>query len=180
MIYSYNEAINKYKSYYNIKKAINNGELFKIENGIYSDNKYINPMVIYSKKYPKAIITLDSAYYYYDLTDVIPQKLFLATDRKARPIKNKNIQQIFIPQDILNQGCAKVDVQGYNVNMYNKERLLVELVRKKNQMPFDYYKELISNYREIVDELDIYKIEEYVALYKNEVNIFDTIQREVF
>jgi len=131
MIYSYNEVINKYKSYYNVEKAVNNGELFKIDDGIYSDSEYVNPMIVYSKKYPEAIITLDSAYYYYDLTDVIPQKLFLATDRKARPIKNDGIQQVFVSKDILTQGCVKVDVQGYQVNMYDKERLLVELIRRK-------------------------------------------------
>ena len=64
--------------------------------------------------------------------------------------------------------------------MYNKERLLVELIRKKNQIPFDYYKEIISNYRKIADDLDMYKIEEYLSLYKNEVNIANALLREVF
>ncbi len=29
--------------------------------------------------------------------------------------------------------------------MYDKERLLVELIRKRNQISFDYYKEIIAN-----------------------------------
>ena len=71
-------------------------------------------------------------------------------------------------------------IDGEKVKMYNKERLLVELIRKRNQIPFDYYKELISNYRKIVDDLDMYKIEEYLSLYKNESNIADVLLREVF
>ena len=60
------------------------------------------------------------------------------------------------------------------------ERLLIELIRKRASIPFDYYKEIIRNYRQISDELDMYKIEQYVSLFKNEVNLFDILQREVF
>ena len=35
---------------------------------------------------------------------------------------------------------------------------------------FDYYKEIIRNYRDISYELDMYKIEEYLSLYKNNLN----------
>ena len=66
------------------------------------------------------------------------------------------------------------------VNIYDKERLLVELIRKRNQISFDYYKELISSYRESSDKLDMYKIEKYLALYKNEVNLSNALLREVF
>ena len=56
----------------------------------------------------------------------------------------------------------------------------MELIRKRNQISFDYYKEIISNYRKLSDTLDMYKIESYIALYKNEINLADAILREVF
>ena len=137
-------------------------------------------MIIASKKYSSAIITMDSAFYYYDLTDVIPRKTYVATNRNSNTINDEKIVQIKVPKDILNYGKDEVLIDGEKVKMYNKERLLVELVRKKNQIPFDYYKEIISNYRKIADDLDMYKIEEYLSLYKNEVNIANTLLREVF
>lgn len=180
MIYSYADAIEKYKTDYKLKKAVSCGELYKLANGIYSDVEYVSPLIICSVKYPKAIVTLDSAFYYYDLTDVIPQKVYLATDENSRVIKDDKVHQLFISKRILFQGCNEVDVHGSKVKMYDRERLLVELIRRRNRIPFDYYKELISSYRGIADELDMYKIEEYVALYKNEMSIFDAMQREVF
>lgn len=132
-------------------------------------------MIIASKKYSSAIITMDSAFYYYDLTDVIPRKTYVATNRNSNTIKDEKIVQIKVPKDILNYGKDEVLIDGEKVKMYNKERLLVELVRKKNQIPFDYYKEIISNYRKIADDLDMYKIEEYLSLYKNEVNIANAL-----
>ena len=180
MIYSGKEAIEKYGTRYNLSKALKNKEIFRLEHGIYSDKDLVNPMIITSKKYSSAIITMDSAFYYYDLTDVIPKKTFIATNRNSNIIHDSNIVQIRIPKEKLNQGKEVVLIDGEKVKMYNRERLLVELIRKRNQIPFDYYKELISNYRKIVDDLDMYKIEEYLSLYKNESNIADVLLREVF
>lgn len=180
MIYSGKEAIEKYGTRYNLSKALKNKEIFRLEHGIYSDKDLVNPMIIASKKYSSAIITMDSAFYYYELTDVIPKKTFIATNRNSNIIHDSNIVQIRIPKEKLNQGKEVVLIDGEKVKMYNRERLLVELIRKRNQIPFDYYKELISNYRKIVDDLDMYKIEEYLSLYKNESNIADVLLREVF
>ena len=180
MIYSSKEILKKYKTRYNLSKAIKNKEIFKLEHGIYSDRELVNPMIVTSKKYPNAIITMDSAFYYYDLTYVIPNKTFVATNRNSNTIKNENIVQVWVPKEILNQGKEKVIVDGEEVNMYNKERLLVELIRKRNQISFDYYKEIVANYRKIADELDMYKIEQYIALYKNECNLGNVLLREVF
>ena len=137
-------------------------------------------MIVASKKYPSAIITMDSAFYYYDLTDVIPRKTYIATNRNSNVIKKENIVQIKVPKEILNQGKEIVIIDNEEVKIYNRERLLVELIRKRNQIPFDYYKEIIINYRKISDDLDMYKIEEYIALYKNEQNLGNALLREVF
>ena len=180
MIYSYDELIKKYGTRYNIQKALKEQEIYKLEHGIYSDKRIVDPLILYSKKYPYAVVTLDSAFYYYDLTDVIPNKVYLATPSKYRTIKNDKIVQIFSDKNILEAGKTVVKINNQNVYMYDKERLLVELIRKRKQIPFDYYKEIISNYRYISEELDMYKIEQYVALFKNETNLFDILQREVF
>lgn len=180
MIYTYKELKNKYNTDYNIKKAVEKRELYKLEKGLYSDKEYGNPLVLYSKKYPKAIITMDSAFYFYDLIDVIPQKVYLATDSHARKIESENIVQLFVDGKILNEGKVTEKIEDEYVNIYDKERLLVELIRKRNQIKFDYYKELILSYRESSDKLDMYKIEKYLALYKNEVNLSNALLREVF
>lgn len=180
MVYSYQEILKKLGSRFNVEKALKNGELFRLKDNVYSDSDIVNPMVIISKKYNNAIITMDSAFYYYNLTDVIPQKVYVATSRNARKINDNEVVQYYMNDSILNQGKTQVDVGKNKVNMYDRERLLIELIRKRSTIPFDYYKEIIENYRQISYELDMYKIEEYVALFKNEVNLFDILQREVF
>lgn len=180
MLYNHNEVKKIYKSDYQINKAIESGKLYKLDKGVYSDKKIINPLVILSKKYPSAIATMNTAFYYYDLTDVIPQKIYFATPSNYRKIENDMICQIYVKSDILKQGKVEVIINNEKVNMYDRERLLVELIKKRNQMPFDYYKEIITNYRRIADDLDMYKIEEYLSLYKNDINLSDALMREVF
>ena len=181
MVYNYKEAIELYKSDYQLRKAIENKEIYKIENGIYSDKSYINQnLVVICKKYPNSIITMDSAFYYYNLTDVIPQKTYIVSARDTYKINNDDIVQAFLPKEIVNRGRTEIQTSDGIINIYDRERLLVELLRKKNQIPFDYYKEIISNYREIIEELDMSKVEEYAALFRNVNSIFETVQREVF
>ena len=92
MIYTHKELINKYKSNYQITKAIQNGELYKVED-VYSDKKNVHYLEIFRKKYPNAIITSDTAYYYHNLTDVIPRKICVATERTSVRIRDTRIQQ---------------------------------------------------------------------------------------
>lgn len=180
MLYFRNELDKNKHSTYQLNKAIENKELFKVDNGLYTDVEFVNPLEIILKKYPNAIFTSDSAYYYYNLTDVIPDYFYLATKRSDSRINDKNIKQIFIPNDLFEFGKTQIEVENVKINIYDEERMLVELIRKKNIIPFDYYKEIITNYRKRTDKLDIYKIGEYISYYKNESSLYDTLMREVF
>jgi len=180
MLYFHKELKEKLKSDYQIQKAVKTHEYFKIENGLYSDVEFVNPLEIICKKYPNAIFTSDSAYYYYNLTDVIPDHFYLATKRTDTRINDKNIKQIFIPNELFDFGKKQIEIENIKINIYDEERMLVELIRKKNCIPFDYYKEIISNYRKKTNKLDIYKIQEYISYYKNELYLYDTLMREVF
>lgn len=180
MLYFHKELKEKLKSDYQIQKSVLNKEYYKIENGLYSDKEFANPLEIICKKYPNAIFTSDSAYYYYDLTDVVPDYYYLATKRTDSRINDNSIKQLFIPNELFEFGKTQVVVENIKINIYDEERMLVELIRKKNTIPFEYYKELILSYRKKVDKLDIYKIQKYISYYKNELSLYDTLMREVF
>lgn len=180
MLYTRKEISEKYNSTYQLNKAIENKQIFKIQNGIYSDEEYVNPLAVISKKYPNFIFTMDSAFYYWNLTDVIPDKFCLATKQTSIRMSDEDIKQYFIDDELFEIGKTTLNVENIEINIYNKERMLVELVRKKNQLPFDYYKEIINNYRKIVNSLDSFKITEYISYYKNEETLYDRLQSEVY
>lgn len=180
MLYFHKELKEKLKSDYQIQKAVSDKKYYKIEKGLYSDKKFVNPIEVIVKKYPNAIFTSDSAYYYYDLTDVIPDYFYLATKRTDSRINDKNIKQVFVPNELFDFGKVQIEIENIKINIYDEERMLVELIRKRNILPFDYYKEVIASYRKNINKLDIYKIQEYISYYKNESSLYDTLIREVF
>lgn len=180
MVYNYKELLKKYKKRYIINKLLREKKIYKVEFDVYSENLYVNPLVLYSKRYSFGIITLQSALFYYNFTDVIPDVVFLATYDKAHTIKNKNIKQIFIEKDKLYQGMIVENTVDGPINIYDKERLLLEFLKRRNKFSFEYYKEVINNYREISEQIDMYKIEKYLSIYKNGEKLLDIINREVF
>lgn len=180
MLYNYSELLTKYQSAYQIQKAVDNKEIYKIEKGIYSDVSSVHYLDIINKKYPYAVITSFSAYYYHNLTDVIPNKMYLATDRNNRMIYSNKIKQIRMKDELYNLGKTQIVYEGIKINIYDKERMLIDLARNKNQIGYDLYKEIISNYRKQVNSLDTQKIEEYLQYFVNGDKIFEIIQDEVF
>ena len=64
--------------------------------------------------------------------------------------------------------------------MYNKERMLIELIKNRNTISYDYYKEIIGNYRDIVNDLNMSKINNYLKVFANGDKIFEIIHKEVF
>lgn len=179
MILSYEECIKMYKSDYQIRKRISSRELFKIEPGIYSDRNYESRAAVIMKKYPNAVFTLNSAFFYQGLTDTIPQKYYLLTDKDDSKISDKSIKQCFDNYSSMEIGVEIINHNGDEIRVFTKERLLIELIRNRTKLPFDYYKEIIGNYRKLINELDIQTIEEYAAeLPKTEI-VMNTIRMEV-
>lgn len=178
MVYTYQEAIEIYKNDFQLKKAIANKEIFQIEEGIYSKEKNVSELEIISKKYSHGIFTLNSAFYYYGLTDDIPDLYFLKIPKNKR-IKDERVFCVYENSSNINLGVCTIEYNGVKIKIYNRERLLIELIRNKKKLPFDYYKEILVNYRRIIDELDMQMIQEFAyALPKTNI-IVETLQMEV-
>lgn len=174
------ECLEKYGSDYFIEKEIEEGKLFKVDKGVYSENKNVPEMAVLTYKYPNSVVTMKSAFYFHGLTDVIPEECDLATKRDAAKIKDERVKQYFVSDEFFDEGIESVDYKGYDIRIYNKERMLIELVRYKTKLPFDYYKELILNYRKLLPGLDVQKIQDYALRAPKSNKVLDILQTEVF
>jgi len=174
------ECIREYGSEYFVEKKIEEGELFKVAKGVYSENKYVPDVALYTYKYPNAVVTMKTAFFYHGLTDVIPDECDLATKRDAAKIKDEKVKQYFVQDDFFDEGIEVTEYKGYDVRIYNKERMLIELVRYKSKLPFDYYKEIILNYRKMLPQLNIQKIQDYALMSPKSNKVLEIIQMEVF
>lgn len=180
MVLTHRQGVERFGSNYLLSKAVAEGALYKIEKGVYSDKKNVSDIAIVAAKYPQAVFTMNSAFYHYGLTDVIPDKCYLVTGRGAKKITDCRVVQRFENSDILHFGAIEVDYGGVKVVMYNQERMLLELLRNKNSLPFDYYKEILLNFRRKTQSLDLQTIQDYIQEYPKAAMIEQALQLEVF
>ncbi len=180
MLLDYADCASQYANPYQIKQALQNKRLYRIERGIYAATPFVSELAVIQKKYPKAIFTMDSAFYYHGLTNDIPDLYHIATPSKAARLRDKRIRQFFVAEDIFPLGKTDQLQEGTSIRIYNKERMLMELLRYKNKLPYDYYKEILRNYRKIIDQLDIEQIQEYAAVFPKREILLKRLDEEVF
>ena len=179
MIMNYKECIEKYGNAYQLNKVMGEGFLYKIEEGIYSEDKYESELAVLMKKYPKTVITGEYAFYVHGLTDLVPDKYTLATGQKAAPITDVRVQQIYVRNDLLYLGAVKQETEDAAVLIYDRERMLIELLRNKNKIPHDLYKEILYNYRKIIEKLEMWRIQEYAEIFPKSKMIKKALDEEV-
>jgi len=181
MILGIQECLERYGSYYAISKEVAAGRLAKIERGIYSDNeKYVPGEGIVQKKYPNAVFTMESAFLYHRLTDVVPDTYSLATPVRTTAISDKRVKQYFVPAGTLEIGRMEMDVAGVRIAVYDLERMLIELMRYRRKLPYDYYKEVLGNYRINLDRIYPAKLDDYLAAFPKRDAISRFLDLEVF
>ena len=179
MLFTYAQCKEKYGSQYQLTKAVKKSEIYQLEKGVYSDRKRESDIYVISFKYPRAVLTLNSAFYYYGLTDTIPDKYILATERGAAKITDSRVIQKFENSGTVQLGAVEVEREGNNLHIYGRERLLLELLRNKTKLPFDYYKEIILGYRKLVPSLDMQKIQDYALKSPKSNKVIEIIEMEV-
>lgn len=179
MLLSYGEAVKQFGSEYKLSKAVLNEDVFRLEEGVYSTEKYESELGVIMKKYPRAVLAGEYAFFSHGLTNVIPEKYDLATPSKAARMTDSRVRQIYINDNVFPLGIEEKTVHGATVRIYDRERMLIELLRNKNKMPYDLYKEIILNYREIINDLEIRRIQEYASVFPKSKMISKALDEEV-
>ena len=179
MLMPYAEAVKEYGSGYRLKKAVAMGEIYKLSPGVYARRAAATDMEKLQVRYKSAIFTMDSAFYFHGLTDVVPEELHMATARNSTRIPDKKVHQYFEVANYHGLGQSIVEFNGAMLRCYDQERMLLELVRHRNTMPFDYYKEIVHNYRKRSDGIYYGKLDDYIEAMQSRTDFYDVIQREI-
>ncbi len=179
MIYKRKEYVERY-GVYEMRKNIKEGKIHKISNGYYSDDTKNDEINIITKKYKNSVFTMESAFYILGLTNKKPLKHTIATKREGTRFKDKDIKQYYMKDNLFDIGITEVDYKNTKIRVYDKERMLIELIRNRSTLSFDYYKEIIRNYRKIINKMDGYKLVEYLGHFTNGKKIYEKILYEVY
>ncbi len=174
------ECLKEYGSDYFINQMVAEGKLFRVDKGIFSEKEHVPELALLSYKYPNAIITMETAFFLYGFTDEVPDVCTMATKREAAPIADTRVKQIFMPKELLGLGATTMDYKGYQIRIFDRERMLIELVRYKSKIPFNFYKEILGNYRRILPQLNAEKIRNYAESVPKSDKVIRTLRAEVY
>lgn len=172
MLLTYQEALIEFGSRHRMRKAASEGGLYPVRRGLYSTSREEDALSVIEKRYPDAILTGQTALYAHGLVTAPPDRIDLATKRGGTKIRDATVRQHFIPKEWLDIGKSTVLMDGIELAAYNPERMLLELMRSRNKLPYDLYREAVASFRKRSERLDIYKLQDYAeAIPRGEAHL---------
>lgn len=170
MIQTTAELLKIYHTHYRIARLVESGKLNKIAHGLYCDSSVeLAELEAICGRYPNAVLTNESAFAFYQLSDYVPSRYTFVTPLNAHRMQNDKVLQTYMRNDIIAIGAVETETSNGTIRIYDKERMLLELLRLKSKFPPDYYREVVNSYRELAknEDLDFRKLKAYCKRFKN-------------
>ncbi len=134
-----------------LKDLLEDGTIIKLKHGLYSlsENDQYNSLKEAQVSIPDGIICLGTALAYYDLTTWIASEIHIAIPRGRKiklpefpPIQLSSFSGVFY-----SLGIVSVEVEpGINIQIYDREKTICDIVRFRNRIGFDIMKEALQEY----------------------------------
>lgn len=182
MIYTWNDIVKREGSTPLAHKSINAKKYKKVSHGIYTDDGgYISELEQLFVRYPRATLTMQSAFEYYNLSDYIPDKYYLATPYNAHRINASKVVQSYINEETMEIGRIKLKTEYGYIYIFDEERMLIELFRLKSKLNLNYFLEVVSSYRilKTMEAISIRKVSEYCKKLPHGERILREIQEMI-
>lgn len=182
MVYTWEEIVKIEGSTNKAYKSIENRKYKKVSHGVYvDDGEFISELEQLFVRYPRATLTLQSAFEYYDLSDYIPDKYYLVTPYNSHTIKNDKVSQSYMSEEMMKIGRQKINTKYGYIYIFDKERMLIELFRLKVKLPKEYFLEVVSSYRVLKSTgiISLRKISEYCMKMTNGHELLRKIQEMI-
>ena len=97
MVYTWNEIVKIEGDINKAYKSVEERKYKKVSHGVYvDDGEQISELEQLFVRYPRATLTLQSAFDYYELSDYIPDKYYLVTPYNAHTINNSKVYQSYM------------------------------------------------------------------------------------
>ena len=152
--------------YRKVQQLMDAGHVEKVRYGYYQwvDPEDFSEVSTVIRLFPDAILCKDTALRYYGYSDRTPGVWHLAVSKdsgKSRfHIDYPFVKPYYVEPAVLELGLTKGNMDGHEVRIYDKDRLICDCLRYRNKMDKQIFNKAIQNY--IADpEKSIPKLLEY-------------------
>ena len=183
MVYTWEDIVRIEGNVNKAYKCVESRKYKKVSHGIYvDDGELISELEQLFVRYPRATLTLQSAFDYYELSDYIPDKYYLVTPYNSHTIKNDKVSQSYMSEEMMEIGRQKIATQYGYIYIFDKERMLIELFRLKAKLSKEYFLEVVSSYRILksMEVISLRKISEYCMKMSSGHRLLKEIQEMIW
>lgn len=149
-----------------VTKLVQRGVVSRVRHGYYQINSDLgcSDEEIIIKLFPDGVLCMDTALFHYGYSDRTPLEWTIAFDRTVTRSRLKidypNIKPYFIDSKYIDIGKTKQIMNGIDVIMYDKERVICDCLKYKNKIDVEMFNKAIQNYVHD-DEKNIKNLIEY-------------------
>ena len=152
--------------YKDIQALINRGIIEKIRYGYYQwvGSENMSEAAVITRLFPDAIMSMDTALFYYRYTDRTPLVWHLTVSKDSGKSRFKIdypfTKPHYVEPSILELGVTNGEMDGNPVRIYDKERTICDCLRHMGKMDKETFNKAIMSY--IADsEKNILRLSEY-------------------
>lgn len=136
--------------YRRIKGFVEEGRLRKIKSGYYTDDGLITEDKLIGALFPDGVLTMESALYIYGYLKEKPKVFKVAIDKNTSKsrfnIEYPWIEPYYTEKDVLNMGRKEIELEGQKIGIYEKERLIADILKYQHKMERHDFREAIFSY----------------------------------
>lgn len=135
-----------------LQKLIQQGYVEKIRYGYYQwvDHDDFSEVGTVTRLFPDAILCMDTALRYYGYSDRTPADWHLAVSKDSGKSRFKIdypfVKPYYVEPSLLELGLTVGEIDGHEVRIYNKDRLICDCLRYRNKMDKEIFNKAIQSY----------------------------------
>ena len=136
-------------AYYKMLESARQGELIQVRRGVYANiDQLSGNMIDISTIVPDGILCLWSAWSIHQLTTSMPQAFHVAIkrDRKVTVPSFPKVEIHHYTEAILGIGVMTMEIDGFNIRLYDVERCVCDAVKFRNKIGVDVSSEILKSY----------------------------------
>lgn len=135
-----------------LQKLIEQGYVEKVRYGYYQwiDPKDFSEVNVITRLFPDAVLCMDTALRYYEYSDRTPMEWHLAVSKDSGKsrfcIDYPFVKPYYVEPTLLELGMTAGTMDGHEVRIYDKDRLICDCLRYRNKMDREIFNKAIQNY----------------------------------